>query len=71
MILPVDFTNRKDIETIVETLQGFVKRKVPIRIGLVPVTSSAAAAEQARVIYHLLDTYGLATALEYLKSVCI
>lgn len=71
LVLPVDFANYKDVETIVENLQSFVKRKVPIRFGLVPKTSSTASAEQAKAVYYLLDTYGLGVALEYLQKVIL
>lgn len=54
---------------VVETLQNLVKRKVPIRFGLVPKTSSVGSSEQAKTVYHLLDTYGLGVALEYLEKV--
>ncbi|KAG9701970.1 hypothetical protein KCU59_g23235, partial [Aureobasidium melanogenum] len=58
----------KDVEMVVETLQNFVKRKVPIRFGLVPKTSSVGSSEQAKTVYHLLDTYGLGVALDYLQK---
>jgi UDP-glucose:glycoprotein glucosyltransferase len=69
LILPIDFANYKDVEMVVESLQSFVKRKVPIRFGLVPKVSSPASREQAKAVYHLLDTYGLGVALEYLQKV--
>lgn len=56
---------------VVESLQSFVKRKVPIRFGLVPKTSGPASVEQAKAVYHLLDTYGLGVALEYLQKVSL
>ena len=65
----MDLTDVKDVELLVETLQGFVKRKIPIRFGIVPTTNSEAAVEQAKVVYHLLDTYGLSTVLAYLEAV--
>ncbi|KAI4717538.1 UDP-glucose,glycoprotein glucosyltransferase [Aureobasidium sp. EXF-10727] len=68
LILPIDFANYKDVEMVVESLQSFVKRKVPIRFGLVPKTSSTASSEQAKAVYHLLDTYGLGVALNYLQK---
>ncbi|KAI5244537.1 UDP-glucose,glycoprotein glucosyltransferase [Aureobasidium subglaciale] len=68
LILPVDFANYKDVEMVVESLQSFVKRKVPIRFGLVPRTTSAVSSEQAKTVYYLLDTYGLGVALEYLQK---
>ncbi|KAK3671783.1 killer toxin resistant protein [Recurvomyces mirabilis] len=70
LVITIDFSNYADVMTVVDSLQTFVKRKVPIRFGLVPRTTSAAGVEQARVVYYLLDRYGLAPALDYLtKSV--
>ena len=48
-----------------------MKRKVPIRFGLVPKVSGPASVEQAKAVYHLLDTYGLGVALEYLQKVSL
>ncbi|QIW98903.1 hypothetical protein AMS68_004421 [Peltaster fructicola] len=68
LILPMDFSNYNDVLEIVDTLQGFVKRKVPIRFGLIPVIKSDNSLEQAKVVYHLLEVYGLAAALDYLEN---
>ncbi|KAJ9665182.1 killer toxin resistant protein [Coniosporium apollinis] len=67
-IVPVDFSNPKDVSTVVETLQNIVRRNIPIRWGLVPYTGSTAAAQQARVAYHLLDAYGLSALMTYLEN---
>lgn len=56
---------------VVETLQPFVKRKIPIRFGIVPLINSERAAQQATIIYHLLDTYGLSAVIAYLEKVSI
>ena len=58
------------MELLVESLQGFVKRLVPVRFGVVPTINSAEAAEQAKAIYYLLDTYGLGSVFDYVSSVC-
>ena len=68
LIVPIDFANYADVSLVVQQLQSFVKRKLPIRFGLVPQVKSPAGAEQARVMYHLLETYGLVTALNYLET---
>ncbi|KAI9702623.1 MAG: hypothetical protein M1820_006129 [Bogoriella megaspora] len=68
MVVPVDLSDPDDVAIAVESLQGFVKRKIPIRFGIVPSVRTQAAAEQAKVAYHLLDTYGLGTLLSYLES---
>lgn len=68
LVLPVDFANAEDVLLVAETLASFVKRQLAIRIGLVPITGSQGSTEQARVMYHLKDTYGLQVALAYLQS---
>jgi len=68
LIVPTDFSKYEDVALIVETLQNFVKRKIPIRFGLVPKGDSTAAVEQAKVAYYLLDTYGLLGLLDYLEK---
>ncbi|KAI4167163.1 MAG: hypothetical protein LQ343_007430 [Gyalolechia ehrenbergii] len=68
VVIPLDVTDIKDIQLLVESLQTFVKRKVPLRFGIVPTLATSASQEQAKVIYHLLDTYGLSAALTYLEA---
>ncbi|KAL8945096.1 MAG: hypothetical protein Q9211_000369 [Gyalolechia sp. 1 TL-2023] len=68
VVIPLDVTDIKDIQLLVESLQTFVKRKVPIRFGIVPTLATSASQEQAKVIYHLLDTYGLGAVLTYLEA---
>lgn len=68
LVVPVDFSTPEDIALVSETLASFVKRKLVLHIGLVPITTSPAAIEQARVLYHLLDVYGLSGAIAYLEA---
>lgn len=69
VIIPLDFTDPKDVELLVESIQIFVKRAVPIRFGIVPTVKSQNAKDQAAIVYHLLDTYGLGTVFSYLAAV--
>lgn len=55
---------------LIDTLQTFVKRAIPIRFGIVPSISSDAGADQAVIAYYLLDVYGLSAVLSYLSEVC-
>ncbi|KAK3055105.1 hypothetical protein LTS18_011844, partial [Coniosporium uncinatum] len=59
LIVPADFSDPKHVEIVVETLQSLIKRKVPVRFGLVPITQTPSAAKQAHVVSHLIDYYGL------------
>lgn len=68
VIYPVDLSDRQDVMTVIETIQTFVKRQVPVQFGLVPLPSNAEAIEHAKVLYHLAETYGLSAAMEYLES---
>ncbi|KAI9837806.1 MAG: hypothetical protein M1819_006740 [Sarea resinae] len=68
IIVPMDFSSPKEVAMAVEVIQGFIKRSVPIRFGLVPTTRTMSAESQAKVAYHLLDTYGLAALLHYLEA---
>ena len=54
-----------------ESLQTFVKRKIPIRFGIVPLTNSEAALNQAKVVYHLQNAYGLGAVIAYIEAVSL
>lgn len=70
-VIPLDLTDLKDVQLLVESIQTFVKRKVPIRFGIVPTLATAASQDQARLVYHLLDTYGLGAVVAYLEAVSL
>ena len=67
--MPIDFSSFEDISLVVENIQMFVKRTVPIRFGLVAAGISEAAQAQAKVFGTIAETYGLAAALLYLQKV--
>jgi len=70
LVMMIDFADYSSVATVVDNLQNFVKRKVPIRFGLVPRIRSPAGVEQAKILYYLLDRYGLSAAIDYLgKSI--
>ncbi|KAL1311062.1 hypothetical protein AAFC00_001271 [Neodothiora populina] len=71
LILPIDFADHKDVQLVVENLQNFVVRKVPIRFGLVPRTDSDASSAQAQIVYHLLRTYGPSAVMDYLEKISL
>lgn len=45
-----------------------MQRKLAIRIGIVPLSKTAGSADQAKIIYYLLDVYGLSAATAYLEA---
>lgn len=71
IVFPVDLTDSDDMELVVETIQVFVRRRIPVRFGLVPTASSQGSLEQAKVAHYLQDTYGLASLVQYLEEVSL
>ncbi|KAI7481716.1 UDP-glucose,glycoprotein glucosyltransferase [Hortaea werneckii] len=70
VVLPVDFSDYKDVAVVVEQVQNFVRRKIPIKFGLIPLFHTQEGEQQAKLVYYLLDRYGLTVALDYLgKSI--
>lgn len=53
---------------VVNQVQTFIKRLIPIRFGLVPTASSSDAASQLKVAHYLQETYGLSSLLHYLEE---
>lgn len=69
VVNPIDFSDRQQLITVVDTLQSLVTRQLPIRFGIVPTTFSFAAIEQAKVVYYLHEAYGLSAVMQYLRKV--
>jgi UDP-glucose:glycoprotein glucosyltransferase len=63
----MDLSQGEDIRLLVEQIQGFVKRKLPLRFGVVPLSTTSGATEQAMVVYYLLESYGISAAIKYLE----
>ena len=68
VIFPVDLSDVDDVKMIVENLQNFVKRTVPVRFGIVPLLDSSSNG-QVKVFYYIHDTYGLSALMEYLEAI--
>ncbi|XXH01202.1 Glycosyl phosphatidyl inositol protein transamidase complex subunit [Hypoxylon texense] len=67
-VTPVDFTKSEDLSLVVEQLQSFIRRLLPVRFGLVPLTPTKEAEERAKLVYHILENYGLASLMAYLDA---
>ncbi|KAJ4291579.1 killer toxin resistant protein [Collariella sp. IMI 366227] len=68
LVVPVDFSKPEDVKLVTAQLLSFMKRLVPIRFGLVPLTATGEAIEQAKVVYYLVENYGLSAAIHYLEK---
>lgn len=69
VVVPLDLTDHKSIEFAAETMQMLVKRNIPIRFGFVPLVLSLETEKQAKAVYYLQDSYGLAAVVDYLSAV--
>lgn len=68
LVVPVDFTKPEDVQLVTEQVLTLMKRLIPIRFGLVPLTPTGESIEQAKVLYYLLENYGLAALAAYLEQ---
>jgi UDP-glucose:glycoprotein glucosyltransferase len=67
LIIPVDFTKPGDVEVVAQ-LWSWVQRLLPIRFGLVPLATTDEASDQAKIIYHLFENYGVGGFIAYLDA---
>ena len=68
LIVPIDMTDIKDLELASTSLQSMVRRLVPLRIALVPIGTGEVADAYGKLSYHILDTYGLATLMNFFSD---
>ncbi|KAL4926812.1 putative UDP-glucose:glycoprotein glucosyltransferase [Aspergillus undulatus] len=69
IVFPVDLSNIEDVDLVTTSIQVFVKRKIPVRFGIVPLASSTESTSQAKVAYYLQETFGLSSLMAYLTEV--
>ncbi|KAF5002196.1 hypothetical protein FDECE_10687 [Fusarium decemcellulare] len=67
IVAPIDFTNPNDVTAFSQLVQ-FMQRGLTLRFGVVPLTSTSAAVEQGKVVYHLMETYGIESLMVYIKG---
>lgn len=71
VVLAVDFSNEDNVGVVVDMIQSLIRRKVPIRWGLVPIVKTPAAIKQAQIAYHIVETYGLGAFMGHLMNVSL
>ena len=67
VVFAADFADPKDLD-IIETLQVFVQRNYPVRLGFVARISDANSAKQDVLVRYLMDYYGSKVAYEWLQA---
>jgi UDP-glucose:glycoprotein glucosyltransferase len=65
--VPLDFTKKDDIQIFFQ-LNMFVTRGLTLRFGFVPLTPNVASTQQARVVFYLLENYGVRALAVYLNG---
>lgn len=68
LVVPVDLGSEEDVSLVVQRLQGLVRRALPVRFGLVPLTPTKKAEERAKLAYYLAENYGLTSLMSFLES---
>lgn len=53
---------------IVSQVLNLMKRGIPVRFGLIPLTSTSDASTQAKLAYHLMEDYGVEALATYLRA---
>ncbi|KAL5609411.1 hypothetical protein FOVSG1_004092 [Fusarium oxysporum f. sp. vasinfectum] len=67
IVAPVDFTNIEDGRAFGQLAQ-FMQRGVTLRFGILPLATTPASAAQAKVVHHLMETYGFESLITYLQE---
>ncbi|KAI0404093.1 UDP-glucose:glycoprotein glucosyltransferase [Xylaria palmicola] len=67
LVVPVDLGSEDDVSLVVERLQGLVRRGLPLRFGLVPLTPTKKSEERAKLVYYLTENYGLPSLMSFLE----
>lgn len=68
LVFPVDLSKEEDVALVAKQLQEFVKRKLPVRFAIVPLAFTDASERQAKIVYNLVETYGLGAMMAYLQA---
>ncbi|KAI0520861.1 UDP-glucose:glycoprotein glucosyltransferase [Xylaria bambusicola] len=71
LVVPVDLSSAEDVKLVVQRLQALVKRALPIRFGLVPLSPTKEAEERAKLVYYLTQNYGLPSVMSFLEPFMI
>lgn len=66
-VAAIDFSSSEDL-TLMRQLFTLVGRGIPVRFGYVPISSTPEALEHAKIVYHLVDAYGVEALQTYLEA---
>ncbi|KAJ6439944.1 UDP-glucose:glycoprotein glucosyltransferase [Purpureocillium lavendulum] len=67
LIIPADFSKPDDVQFLSQVM-SIMSRGIPIRFGVVPLTSTPEASSHAKVLYYLVENYGAESVAGYLQA---
>ncbi|OAA73742.1 UDP-glucose:Glycoprotein Glucosyltransferase [Cordyceps fumosorosea ARSEF 2679] len=67
VVFALDLSDRDDLALLGQML-ALVGRGIPIRFGIVPATSTPEALQHAKLLYHLMGTYGFDSLQNYIEG---
>lgn len=67
LIVPVDFSDPEDVD-VVARLISIMSRDIPLRFGLIPLTTTPDATAQAKVVHYILENFGIYALEDYLQG---
>lgn len=72
VVLVLDFSQPGTLYYIASTISNIIQRGNPIRFGVVPMVGQGEEGERmARLVWYLVDRYGRAKTMGFLKAVSI
>lgn len=69
VVLVLDLSQPGSLYYIASTVSNIIQRGNPIRFGIVPMAGQGESEKMARLIWYLVDRYGRAKAMGFLKNV--
>ena len=67
LVVPADLSNADDL-AFVSQIVSILSRGIPIRFGLVPLTSTTASIAQAKILYYLTENHGAEALTAYVQG---
>lgn len=69
VVLAVDLSRLNTISFISGSVSTIINRQFPFRFGVVPIVDTEESARMARLFYYMIEVYGRAPTMQFLKRV--
>ncbi|KAL6299204.1 glycosyltransferase family 24 protein [Sparassis latifolia] len=68
VVLAVDLSRSSSLHFISTSVSNIISRSFPARFGIVPIVETEEGARMARLFYYLIENFGRAKTMSFLKS---